>query len=53
MARLPAAQNRTMKNVFFCKSCGAIRRIDAKRILEGKIACRRCGKRKFRAIKKK
>ena len=53
MARLPAAHNRIAKNSFFCKNCGAKRKVDAKKILEGKISCRKCGKKQFRAMKKK
>jgi formylmethanofuran dehydrogenase subunit E len=53
MAKLQAAYNRTSKNVFICKNCGAKRKVDQKKILEGKISCRRCSKKKFRAPKKK
>ena len=53
MAKLPAAHNRMFKNVFICKSCGSKRKVDPKKILEGKVSCRRCKKKKFRATKKK
>jgi predicted nucleic acid-binding Zn-ribbon protein len=53
MAKLQAAQNRLVKNMFICKNCGAKRRVEGKKILEGKISCRKCGKKKFRAPKKK
>ncbi len=53
MAKLQAAHNRMFHNVFLCKNCGAKRKIDPKKILEGKISCRKCGKKKFRAMKKK
>ncbi|MEK6873293.1 MAG: hypothetical protein AABW91_00445 [Nanoarchaeota archaeon] len=53
MAKLQAAQNRLYKNLFLCKNCGAKIRVDPKKILEGKIKCRKCKKRKFRAHRKK
>lgn len=52
MAKILAAQNRLFKNVFLCKKCGARIKVEAKKILEGKISCRRCKYKKFRAIKK-
>ena len=52
MAKLAATQARLFKNVFLCKKCGVKIRVDAKRILEGKVSCRRCGKKAFRAMKK-
>lgn len=52
MAKLPAAQNRLFKNVFLCKKCGAKVRMTPKKILEGKISCRKCKNKTFRAIKK-
>lgn len=53
MAKLQAAYNRMFKNVFLCKNCGAKRKIDPKKILEGKVSCRKCKKKKFRAMKKR
>ncbi len=53
MAKLQAAHNRLVKDMFICKNCGAKRRIDKRKILEGKVRCRRCGKKDFRAPKKK
>lgn len=51
--KIPAAQYRMFKNVFVCKSCGTKIRSDARKIIEGKIKCRKCKKRAFRAIRKK
>jgi len=53
MAKLIAAQARMFKNIFLCKNCGAKKKVEAKKILEGKVRCRRCGKTKFRAPRKK
>jgi formylmethanofuran dehydrogenase subunit E len=51
--KIPAAQQRLFRNVFVCKSCGTKIRADPRKILEGKIKCRKCKKRAFRQIKKK
>jgi len=53
MAKLQAAHNRMFKNVFLCRSCGQKIKADPKKILEGKVQCRRCKKKKFRAPKRK
>jgi len=52
MAKIPAAQARMFKNTFLCKRCGAKVRVQARKILEGKVQCRRCRKKAFRAAKK-
>lgn len=52
MAKLAAAHARKFKNLFLCKSCGAKIKVEPKKILEGKVSCRRCKKKKFRAVKK-
>jgi len=51
--KLPAAQARLYKNIFVCKKCKAKIRADPRKILEGKIRCRKCGKKAFRPIKKR
>ncbi len=51
--KLPAAQARLYKNMFVCKHCKAKIRADSRKILEGKIRCRKCLKRAFRPIRKK
>jgi hypothetical protein len=52
MAKILVSQNRLFKNVFLCKKCGAKKRVEAKKIIEGKVRCRRCKGKSFRAIKK-
>ena len=52
MVKLAVAQIRLFKNIFLCKNCGVKKRVDPKKILEGKVSCRRCGKKAFRAMKK-
>jgi DNA-directed RNA polymerase subunit RPC12/RpoP len=51
--KIPAAQNRMFKNVFVCKNCSSKIRAEAKKILEGSVKCRKCGKKSFRQIRKK
>jgi len=51
--KIPAAQKRLFHNVFICRSCGSKIRADPKKIIEGKVKCRKCKKRAFRTIKRK
>lgn len=51
--KIPAAQTRLYKNVFVCKNCSAKMRADPRKIIEGKIKCRKCGRKAFRAVRKK
>lgn len=51
--KIPAAQARLFKNVFVCKNCGSKMRTDPRKIIEGKVKCRKCKKRAFRTIRKK
>ncbi|MEK6890881.1 MAG: hypothetical protein AABX03_01970 [Nanoarchaeota archaeon] len=53
MAKIPATQNRLFKNAFLCKHCGAKIIVAPKKILDGKVQCRRCKKKSFRAFKRK
>ena len=53
MAKIPAAQKRLFKNVFICKRCSAKIRADPRKILEGKVRCRKCKGRAFRTVRKK
>ncbi len=52
MAKLAAAQNRMFKNLFLCKKCGSKIKVESKKILDGKVRCRKCGGKAFRAMKK-
>ncbi|MBI2124429.1 hypothetical protein HYT92_01425 [Candidatus Pacearchaeota archaeon] len=53
MAKIPEATRRMFKNVFVCKSCSAKIRSDPKKVLDGKVKCRKCKKKVFRPIRKK
>ncbi len=51
--KLPAAMARMYKNVFVCKDCKSKIRAEARKIAEGKVKCRKCGRKAFRPISKK
>jgi len=51
--KIPAAQNRMFKNLFICKACKHKMRVDALKVLQGKVRCRKCKKKEFRVIRKK
>ena len=51
--KIQAAQDRLFKNVFVCKNCKHKMRVNPLKILQGKVKCRKCGKRDFRPLRKK
>ncbi|MGV8151643.1 MAG: hypothetical protein ACP5OG_01045 [Candidatus Nanoarchaeia archaeon] len=51
--KLPAAQARLFKNIFICKNCSSKIRTEPRKILEGKVRCRKCLGKAFRPIRKK
>jgi formylmethanofuran dehydrogenase subunit E len=51
--KLAVTQARLFKNVFVCKNCKSKIRADSRKILEGKVRCRKCLKKAFRPIRKK
>jgi len=53
MAKIAEAFNRLYKNVFVCKNCNSKVRSDPRKIIEGKVKCRKCKKRAFRPLRKK
>lgn len=53
MAKFPEAMNRIMRNIFVCKGCKTRIRANPIKILEKKVKCRSCGKKAFRAVRKK
>jgi ribosomal protein L40E len=53
MAKIPEAQNRLFKNVFVCKKCKGKIRSDPRKIIEGKVKCRKCKSTAFRPLRKK
>ncbi|MDO8622979.1 MAG: 50S ribosomal protein L40e [archaeon] len=53
MAKIPEATNRLFKNVFVCKKCSSKIRSEPRKIIEGKVKCRKCKYKLFRPLKKK
>lgn len=53
MAKVAAAQARLFKNVFICKKCKSKIKADTRKIIAGKIKCRKCGGIAFRTRRKK
>jgi hypothetical protein len=51
--KIPAAQNRLMKNAFVCKVCKHKMRLESQKILTGKARCRKCKGSDFRPVRKK
>jgi len=51
--KLPAAQARMYHNVFVCKHCKTKIRAESRKILEGKVRCRKCLHKAFRPIRRK
>ena len=52
-SKILAAQNRLFKNAFVCKVCKHKMKIDPLKILNRTVACRKCGAREFRPVRKK
>lgn len=52
MAKFKEAIARLFHNVFVCKKCKAKIRASPSKIIQGRVLCRRCGGKAFRAIKK-
>lgn len=53
MAKIPEASRRMFRNVFVCRNCSIKARSEPRKVIEGKIKCRKCGGRIFRPIRKK
>ena len=51
--KIPAAQNRLMKNAVVCKVFKHKMRLDNLKILAGKSRCRKCKSKDFRPVRKK
>ncbi|MBD3253325.1 hypothetical protein GF386_06330 [Candidatus Pacearchaeota archaeon] len=51
--KLPVTQSRLYKDIFVCKNCKTKIRADSRKIIEGKVRCRKCLKKSFRPIRKK
>ena len=51
--KIAAAQNRLFKNAFVCKECKHKMKVAPLKILTRSVACRKCGGRDFRTVRKK
>jgi len=51
--KLPVTQARLFKDMFVCQHCKSKIRANPRKIIEGKVRCRKCLKKNFRPIKKK
>ena len=52
MVRFPEATKRIFGNVFVCRRCKTKRKADHAKVLKGKVACKKCGSKALRPIKK-
>jgi ribosomal protein L40E len=53
MAKIAAAQARLFKNVFICRECKSKMRADGRKVLLGRVKCRKCGSKAFKPKRKK
>jgi formylmethanofuran dehydrogenase subunit E len=53
MVKFKEAQARKFTNMFVCKKCSTKIRTQNVKIIQGKVKCRRCQSKKFRAVRKK
>jgi len=53
MVKFPEAEARLFKNVFVCKKCKSKLKAPNMKVILGKIACRKCGSKQLRPVKKK
>jgi ribosomal protein L40E len=53
MAKFPEAEARMFHRMFVCKKCKSKLRAPVLKVTEGKIACRSCGAKTLRPVRKK
>ena len=53
MVKFAESQARKFRNIFVCKRCSTKTRSQSMKIIQGKVKCRRCNGKKFRAVRKK
>ncbi|MBW2976817.1 hypothetical protein KY347_05210 [Candidatus Woesearchaeota archaeon] len=53
MVKFKEAYARKIKNMFVCKKCSTKIRTQSMKVIQGKVKCRRCQGKKFRAVRKK
>ncbi len=53
MVKFPEAEVRRFRNIFVCRKCKTKIRSPNIKIIQGKVACRRCKSKAFKAVRKK
>ena len=53
MVKFAEAEVRKFRNIFVCRKCKTKIRTPNIKIIQGKIRCRRCGSKAFKAVRKK
>ncbi len=53
MVKFQEAEVRMFRNIFVCRKCKSKIRSPNIKIIQGKISCRRCGSKAFKAVRKK
>ena len=53
MVKFHEADVRKFRNVFICRKCKSKIKSPNAKIIQGKVSCRRCGSRAFKAVRKK
>jgi formylmethanofuran dehydrogenase subunit E len=53
MVKFPEAEIRKFRNVFVCRKCKSKIKSPNIKITQGKISCRRCRSKQFKAVRKK
>ena len=53
MVKFPEGQARKYRSIFVCKKCSTKIRTNSMKIIQGKVKCRKCNRKKFRSVRKK
>lgn len=53
MVKFPEAEARKFRNIFVCKKCSTKIRANNMKVIQGKVACRRCASSRLRSVRKK
>ena len=52
MVKFPEAEVRKFRNVFICRRCKTKIKSPNMKIIQGKVSCRRCNNKAFKAVRK-
>jgi len=53
LVKFPEAEARKFRNMFVCRKCKSKIRAPNIKIIQGKISCRKCTSKAFKAVRKK